>query len=159
MKHISKIFISFCFIVRIASSSCMEHIDSKSNTFKCITTWDQVIPFAGQIIAYKASSFYFRNDAFKLRPSDLWNYGYISSTTKFWTDDDQGYALKRLLHKRGVQSNCALINYFLEESHVYMRIATQEEKEIILQLLNAEEVKFDFMSFNENEIRSVLAYK
>jgi hypothetical protein len=156
MVNFYKLFGFFCCIATTSYTMQKEQMPNGVNPIHRITSWEQIQPFAGKIVAYQSSLFYFVVDTLKTKSYDAWSYGFISSSPKFWTEEEQGYQIKRLLHKKGVQSCCFLVNPLLQEGSFYIRTATPHEKKTILQELNDNKAKFDYMNFNEEEIRSVL---
>lgn len=97
-----------------------------ASAFKPIEKWEDVIPFAGRIVAVVSKSLYIgKSDA------DKPLFGRVAKTPSLWIGRVAGYNLSQFKVPGQIASNCALIDKELMGSSTSIRLASQEELEFL----------------------------
>lgn len=111
-----------------------------------IRKWEDVIPFAGRIVAYQAKTYYYTNgkEGYPWDPFPGLLYGRISEAPRFWSRGE-GYSMSYLLLPKDMASNCAFTNDLLEEdANVRMRLADHQELGLIGRVIDSAQAVFAY---------------
>lgn len=129
--------------ILIFVSLCASNSYAMDNPMQSITEWKQVAPFAGNVVAYTATTNYLDNkrNAYQLSSSSL-NYGYVSNTLNSGRHGGIGYNLYQLLKKEAVSSNTVLTDDTVNQGSVCMRHVTPQEAGDILAAIRSNEAIF-----------------
>lgn len=117
-----------------------------------ISSWDQVVPFAGRIVAYQADSGHF--GATSGYTVGDYHFGCIDETPSNWSGGEKGYNMTKLLKPEAVGSTCALIASVLKKP-IFIRLATKEETSLIGKAIAAGQARFEYMS-DTKRIQAIL---
>ncbi len=161
--------VSFIIIIGIGCVFSMDQAGIESNTpedaqsvvdnegWTQINNWQDAIPFANRIVAYKTTSDYFGKDqgyCFCQDPSIY--YGFVESGIRQWLSDcPDGYRLYQLIKIDGRPLSMTLSNAELRQDSLFMRFATLHEEEQTLEAHKANNAKFPY-DFAQQEKTSTL---
>jgi hypothetical protein len=163
--------IFFCLLFSPMTIACGDKKEYKKNFFQemsTITTWEDVAPFAGSLVIYRAHEHFSKGDSgYQIDPdSPTPRVGYIKNRVSSWVSDvgpeegEEGYELQILFKKEAVCSSCALIDSQIAKNknkNIKMRKITLDEKAIIKKVLQEKEAQFMNQFFIEGELERLLA--
>lgn len=130
-----------------------------------ISTWEEMKPFACHIIAYETDSLNIGlKNYYKLYEDRPIQFGLVDSQHSVWrystgeSDcDPRGYALARLIHKKNNSKNCGIINRFIFDKTLWVRLATQEETQKIHRAIADKKAHFeDTVNLDVTETRDIV---
>ena len=104
-----------------------------------IRNWSDVEVFKGKIVLFMTNNYYFRGNR-QMTPQ----YAMIAPSPSIWTDGDMGYNMSIFKKKSEVASNNALINAFLKQGTMTMRLATETELKMLIPKLNTDQYGFEY---------------
>lgn len=144
-----KFLLALVFIINI--NYAMQESEGQEHKMLKVTSWKDIEPFAGRIIAYKTDSFYIGNrNCYRIYSDESIKFGYVfprSSEWEVWPEDKggTGYNLARLLLKDGAPGNCALIDRYILKCYLFLRLASQEEIMKIHNAIKSEKAEFEYI--------------
>lgn len=121
-----------------------------------VKKWEDVAPFADQIIVYKATNFSLIgwDKGYPLNQDQSERIGYVSKEPL----RGYGYPLDRLLKKNAVPGSFCLENSLIQDNEnqaILMRPATLAEKAAILKAIQENKAEFDYMFRCQNAISAL----
>lgn len=130
-------------------------VGSRTNLeMQTISSWKDIAPFAGSVVAYKTNSCYLgASKGYVLEDKSL-QFGYIEERISDWSCGERGYHLIRLLKPDELPSNCALIDSELKSS-ISMRRASRDEIISISKAILADQAHFEYMA-EKNGVSAIL---
>lgn len=125
-----------------------------SSEMQTMSSWKDIAPFAGSVVAYKTNSCYLGSlKGYVLEDKSL-QFGYIEERVSEWSCGERGYHLIRLLKPDELPSNCALIDSQLKSS-ISMRRASRDEIISITKAILADQAHFEYMR-DKNGVTAIL---
>jgi len=116
---------------------------------------EDVKEFAGEIVCFEVKNFGYilpRNTEWpKPRGWENLNFGYISKNMSDW-GGEVGYNMAIFKGKKEVASNCALLNQYIRQAGLTMRIANSEEVKMLHMAYRAREGKFEYLGWPEYQV-------
>jgi len=130
----------------------------KKDPLVTISSWKDVKPFAGRIVAYESESYYldaFPNKVYPLNSKPSLTYGYVDTEPSNWSCGEVGYGVTRLLIPKAIAGNCAFIDPAIRGKHVKMRLATPKELAQISKAICFNKAKFEYV-YDKKEAYAML---
>lgn len=110
-----------------------------------VASWEEIKPFVGKIVACKSDS-YLYSMGYTLNASSGITYGYIPDIGIVdWSCGEKGYWILRLISTKDYSSNCPLINSYLKEANLGLRLVTSEEIKKIRYAIIMEKAVFEYI--------------
>lgn len=101
--------------------------------------------FAGRLIAFRTTSYYFGSkQGYPIAADTSLKFGYVSADCLLWKNGENGHQITRLLKATDIPGACAVIDFFLN-APLFVRLATLEETNKIRQAVDSEAARFEYV--------------
>lgn len=122
-----------------------------------ITKWEDVKPFADQIVAYNphGSFYYGASMGSRIGDKDL-KFAWIEDEPSPWEGGGLGYTMYMVYNPEDIRKTVALNTYKLRGSHIQMRFATYTEISTIIDLVSEGNARIDCTHVHGRLIRALV---